>query len=116
MNQFRVFLGVLWAVLVVYTGIVIAEHGMGLLPIFFGDMAKLGWPGQFNLDFTLMLALSANWVAWRHEYSPAGLGLALVAFFGGAGFLYPYLLIVSLRSGGDMPTLLLGEGRAARRR
>lgn len=114
MNLFRAFLGTLWVVLVVYTGIVIAEHGMGLLPVFFGDMAKLGWPGQFNLDFTLMLTLSANWVAWRYEYSPAGLSLALVAFFGGAGFLYPYLLLASLRSGGDMPTLLLGEGRAAR--
>jgi hypothetical protein len=42
-----------------YTVIVINNHGIGLLPVFFGDMAEMGWPGQFNLDFMCFLALSA---------------------------------------------------------
>lgn len=109
MRGFRIGLSIAWAVLLAYTGIVIAEHGMGLLPIFFGDMARLGWPGQFNLDFTIMLGLSATWVAWRHRFSAVGLALAVVAFFGGAGFLCPYLLIASAQAKGDPRLLLLGR-------
>ena len=41
------------------------------------------------------------------------LALAVVAFFGGAGFLLPYLLILSLRAKGDMATVLLGVRRPA---
>src|SRR3546814_1654091 len=51
MGSFRTLLVILWLALAAYTAVVISRHGLGLLPIFFGDMAKLGWPGQFNLDF-----------------------------------------------------------------
>lgn len=112
MRAFRIGLASAWTVLIVYTGIVIAEHGMGLLPIFFGDIAKIGWPGQFNLDFTIMLGLSATWVAWRHQFSGPGLALAVVAFFGGAGFLCPYLLIAGAQAQGDPRRLLLGRHAA----
>jgi hypothetical protein len=87
---------------------------LGLLPIFFGDMAAMGWPGQFNLDFTGMLTLSALWVGWRHEFSPAGLLLAALAFFGGSLFLTTYLLIVTSRSGGDMKEVLVGKSRLSK--
>ncbi|MEY3985022.1 MAG: hypothetical protein RLZ59_467, partial [Pseudomonadota bacterium] len=53
---FRIYLILSWIVLVVYTAVVIADHGMGLLPVFFGDIGRMGWPGQFNLDFMLMLS------------------------------------------------------------
>lgn len=69
MTAFRVLLVAMWAAIFGYTAIVVANHGMGLLPVFFGDMAKMDWPGQFNLDFMCMLALSALWVAWRHHFS-----------------------------------------------
>jgi hypothetical protein len=48
----------IFAALVLYTGVVVANHGLDLLPVFFGDMTKLAWPGQCNRDFTCMLALS----------------------------------------------------------
>ena len=64
-----------------------ANHGMGLLDVFFGDIAAMGWPGQFNLDFMGMLTLSAPWVAWRHRFSSAGLALGVLALFGGGLFL-----------------------------
>ncbi len=60
------------------------------------------WPGQFNLDFMGFLALSAIWVAWRHQFSAGGLGLAVLAFFGGMLFLSIYLLIHTSRAGGDI--------------
>lgn len=114
MTAFRVFLVAIFVVIAGYTAVVIANHGMGLLPVFFGDMAKMAWPGQFNLDFMCMLALSGLWVAWRHRFSGTGIALGLLAFFGGALFLSAYLLIASARAGGDVKELLLGTGRAAR--
>ncbi len=116
MTAFKAFLVFAWAGLVAYTGMVIAAHGLDLLPIFFGDIVKGGWPGQFNFDFTCFLALSALWTAWRNGFSVAGLILGLVAFVGGAGFLLPYLFILASQSRGDVACILLGPARALRRR
>lgn len=109
MLAFRAFLVVLWLVLVGYTAVVIGNHGWGLLGVFFGDMLAMGWPGQFNLDFMMMLMLSALWVAWRHRFSGVGLLLGAAALFGGALFLTAYLLVVSLRARGDVREMLLGS-------
>ena len=113
MTAFRIYLVALWLVLVGYTIIVIDAHGPDLLPVFFGDMAKMGWPGQFNLDFMMMLSISALWTAWRNTFSAAGLGLAFLAFIGGASFLLPYLLVLSFAWKGDMRPVLLGPSRTA---
>lgn len=113
MLGFRLLLAGLWLVLVAFTAVVIANHGINLIPVFFGDIAKMGWPGQFNLDFLWFLVLSALWTAWRGGFAPASLALALIAFFGGAGFLLPYLFILTLRAKGDMATVLLGVRRAS---
>ncbi|HAH11193.1 MAG TPA: hypothetical protein DCL48_13930 [Alphaproteobacteria bacterium] len=108
MTAFRVGLAGFWLVLVVYTGIVIANHGWGLLPIFFGDILAMAWPGQFNLDFSGFLALSALWTAWRNKFSGLGLGLSVVALLGGMGFLAPYLLFLSVQPNANARTILLG--------
>ena len=113
MTLFRLFLATCLVAIAAYTVVTVANHGFNLLPVFFGDMAEMGWPGQFNLDFMCFLALSALWVAWRHQFSASGLALAVVAFFGGMLFLSIYLLIQTGRVRGDMKVLLLGEGRAA---
>ncbi len=111
MGLLRLLLIAIFTVIVTYTGMVISNHGINLLPIFFGDMAKLGWPGQFNLDFMCMLTISGLWVAWRHDFGVAGIALGLVAVFGGALFLSIYLLIESYRCGGNVRNLLLGAHR-----
>ena len=74
-------------------------------------MAAMGWPGQFNLDFTSLLTLSALWVAWRHQFSGGGVALGLLAFFGGGMFLTTYLFVVSAQAKGDMKEVLLGKAR-----
>ena len=112
MTGFRILLILMFAVLTIYTVLVIGAEGWNLLGVFFADMAKMQWPGQFNLDFMLMLTLSGLWVAWRHQFSAAGLGLGVLAFFGGALFLSIYLLIQTLRTKGDMRVVLLGKARA----
>jgi len=111
---FRVFVSALCLVLVGYTAVVISAHGIGLFPIFFGDMAALAWPGQFNLDFMFMLSLSALWVSWRHQFSAVGLALGLLAFLGGALFLTVYLFVLSFQTKGDAREILLGPHRGVR--
>jgi hypothetical protein len=111
MMVFRLLLLVIFTSITLYTGVVVAHHGLNLLPVFFGDMAGMAWPGQFNLDFMCMLALSGLWVAWRHRFGAAGIALGLVAFFGGALFLSAYLFVESFRAGGSVEALLLGRLR-----
>jgi hypothetical protein len=109
---FRIFLVLFLIGLTAYTALVIADHGWNLLAVFLGDLSAMNWPGQFNLDFTGFLALSALWTAWRHQFSPSGLALGLVAFFGGMMFLTIYLLVASYQVKGDVKALLLGAQRA----
>ena len=111
MAAFRFFLAMIIISIVSVTSIVIFNHGWNLLPIFFGDMAALTWPGQFNADFFGFLLLSGIWVAWRNHFSPAGLALAVLAVFGGIPFLTAYLFIMSFRVDGDLKALILGSGR-----
>ena len=108
MKPFYLVLMVLWGMLAFYTGHVITNHGVNLFPQFFGDMAGWTWAGQFNLDFAMMLFLSASWTAWRNGFSAAGLVLGLIAFFGGAGFLLPYLTYLAWKHQGDTAAILLG--------
>jgi hypothetical protein len=106
MTAFRLWLAVILVTLIVYTATVFANHDPNLFRVFFGDIAKVGWPGQFNLDFLFMLTLSATWVAWRHRFSAAGLVLAFLAFNGGAMFLSIYLLIITGQAKGDTAAIL----------
>ncbi len=112
MTLFRLQLLVMLTTLSAYTAIVIANHGCSLLDVFIADLLKMGWPGQFNLDFTGFLTLSAIWTAWRHHFSPTGMALGVVAFFGGSMFLSIYLLVASYQAKGDVKALLLGASRA----
>lgn len=116
MTLFRVFLVAVVLIVNIYTAITIADHGMGLYPIFFGDMADMTWRGQFNLDFLCFLILSGFWVAWRHQFTVAGLALGFAAFNLGAPFLAGYLLVVSYQTKGDIAAMLLGPARATLRR
>ena len=113
MTLLRLYAFVFLIVLVVYTAIVMANHGGNLVPIFFNDMAAMAWPGQFNLDFMGFLMLSGLWIGWRHEYSLIGWLLTPLALFGGMLFLTIYILIQSFRLNGDLKALLIGERRAA---
>ena len=116
MTLFRIFLFAIISVVSVYTATVVATYGMGLYPVFFGDMADMTWRGQFNLDFLCFLLMSGAWVAWRHAFSTAGLILGFAAFNLGAPFLAGYLLIETYRTKGHSAALLLGSARAANRR
>lgn len=112
MNMFRILLVAIITIVGVYTVVVIADHGWGLLPIFYGDITQMDWRGQFNMDFSSFLILGSIWLMWRHHFAPLGLLFGLVIFAGGAPFLCAYLLIASFRTNGDVKELLLGKRRA----
>lgn len=112
MGAFRILLAVFIVAILTFTSVVISNHGWNLLPIFFGDIGAMTWPGQFNFDFLCFLILSGLWLAWRHHFSVGGLVLGVFGFFGGIMFLAPYLLVASFRSDGDMKILFLGKDRA----
>ena len=112
MGMFRAFLVVFLIILASYTAVTVANHGWNLIPIFFGDMAKMAWPGQFNLDFMGFLLLSAIWTAWRNHFSPGGLLLAFIASVGGMLFLTIYLLVLSFQTNCNIKEIMLGQGRA----
>jgi hypothetical protein len=111
-RAFRVYLVAMILFLGTYTLGVGLNHGWNLLPVFFGDMASMTWPGQFNADFMTFLSLSGLWIAWRHHFSAGGVALGLVAVLGGMMVLAPCLLYWSFRTRGDVKALLLGEQRA----
>jgi len=111
MSAFRVLLGIFIIGIFVFTGMVIPNHGWNLLPIFFGDMAAMTWPGRFNFDFLCFLILSGLWLAWRHHFSLGGMILGVLGLFGGIMVLAPYLLVASYKANGDIRILLLGSDR-----
>ena len=113
MTLFRILLVTIFFGITLYTAVTISEHGWSLLPVFFGDMARMEWPGQFNFDFMCFLILSGLWVSWRHQFSGTGLLLGLIAVFGGALFLSAYLFVQSYKVKGDICALLLGTQRSA---
>ena len=111
MTLFRIFLATLFLVVTIYTIIVIANVGPNLFPAAIGGVQAMGWQGQFNLDFLTFIMLIGVWIAWRHQFTPAGLLLGL-CICGGMIYLAAYLLVISVQADGDMKEILLGRQRA----
>lgn len=105
----------LFVIMAVYTAIVIFNHGANLVPVYLGDLFSGTWTGQFVADFTTYLLLSALWVAWRHHFTAAGIGLAVLAGIGGMLVFSVYLIVAIGAARGDMRVLLMGPARAANR-
>lgn len=112
MKLLKVLLVFFAVAIAVYTLAVFFRDGVNFVPPFVSAIASVTWQGQFNLDFSFYIILSALWLMWRHEFSPVGYGLAALSIFGMA-FFAPYLLIQCVRARGDVQRLLLG-GQAAR--
>jgi hypothetical protein len=108
MKLFRLYLAVVLIAVIVYTWITVQNYGWGLFPVFIGDIMKINWSGQFNLDFMCMLTFSGLWVSWRNRFSLAGILLGLLAFVGGTLFLASYLIYLSIEAKGDLKKVLIG--------
>lgn len=115
MTGFRLLLGSIVAAMAIYTAAVISDHGWNFLPIYLRDIAAMGWPGQFNVDFLAMLLLAATWIAWRGRFSASALLTALPVFVLGSPYFCLYLLLLISRTNGNMQAILLGEAAATAR-
>lgn len=113
MSLFRLLLIFIVAIVGLYTVAVIGKHGVDFLTPFCADIAKMGWPGQFNMDFHAFLILGSVWLMWRHHFSPLGIVFGVVIFAGGAPFLCSYLLVVLAKDKADIAELFLGKSRVA---
>lgn len=94
---------------VVYTILAFQNEGPNLFPVFFSNIAALGWSGQFILDFSCYLALSGLWIMWRSKFTIVSVVIGLLAMVLGIIFFAPYLLYLLGRESGDVRRLLLGE-------
>jgi len=107
---FRIFLFAIIFVVGAYTFPVMMDYGLlSLFPSFFGEISKLNWQGQFNLDFFTFLLLSGFWIAWRNQFSLLGVLLGIGGVFLGAPYLAAYLLYLSFHAKADFSAMLLGE-------
>ncbi|MEM9261735.1 MAG: hypothetical protein AAGA62_18990 [Bacteroidota bacterium] len=111
MTWFRVLLLLFFIGIIGYTAKTIANDGWDLIAVYLSNLRAFNWSGQFTFDFTTYLLLSAIWVAWRNHFSLNGLLLGLAAYVLGILFFAPYLLLLSVKTKGDVATLLLGDSR-----
>ena len=108
MRLLQIILVIMFVAIIGYTAKTIHLEGWNLLPVFFGDMVKFGWPGQFNFDFLLMLVLSALWTTWRYKFSAKGFIMGALALFGGILFQSAHLLYLTTREP-SIKAVLLGD-------
>lgn len=113
MRPYYLLLMVLWGALAFYTAQVIPAHGANFFRFYFGDLSRWGWPGQFDLDFGIMLFLAASWIAWRARFAPSALALAAISIVGGALILLPFLTYLAWKHQGDTAAILLGNHHKA---
>ena len=109
MTAFRILLILLFINIVAFTITASNATGWNLVSVFINDIKAMSWNGQFNVDFSSYLALSALWIAWRHRFSGPGIAMALVALVMGIMVFAPYVLIASMKAKGDVRQLVLGE-------
>lgn len=76
MAFFRILLVFMFAAILAYSGVAVSNHGVILVPQFFGAIAGMTWQGQFNTDFMMYLMLSGLWAAWRSGFTAGAVALA----------------------------------------
>jgi hypothetical protein len=97
-----------WAAILAITLWATATMGLaGAATTFLGDLGH-PWRLQFYADLELHLLVVAAWIVWRERSLALGILAAAAAILLGALFTFPYLLVASLRAGGDVRKLLLG--------
>ena len=108
MTAFRLLVAISFLSIGAYTIIVISHHGWDIFPVFTSSILSMNWSGQFNLDFSLYLFLSAIWIAWRSNFSFLGIAIALSALVVGMILFSTYLIVLSYRVN-TIQELLVGK-------
>lgn len=92
-----------------YSVLAFKNEGSDLLNLFTTNIQNLGWNGQFNLDFSCYLLLSALWIMWRNKFNPSSILFGIVASIVGIMAFAPYLLYLLIQEKGDLKKVLIGN-------
>lgn len=92
-----------------YTVIAIKNDGANVFLRAQEFVQSLTWIGQFSLDFSCYLTLSALWIAWRNKYSGRAVAFAIAALILGIIVFAPYVLYLLAREKGDLKRVLIGD-------
>lgn len=95
--------------LIAYTLYVGISEGWIFINVAMNNVQALNWNGQFTLDFSCYLVLSAFWIAWRNKYTASAIFIALVAAILGIVVFAPYLLYLLFKEEGNIQKLLVGN-------
>lgn len=99
-----------FSIVVIYavTLLAITNTGWNWPVIFFGDILRLNWRSQFNVDFLIHLLLFATWISWREGFTPKGHVFGFLGIFMGGMFGFPYILVALYRAKGNPKQFFLG--------
>lgn len=85
-----------------------ANYGINWPAVAFQDLMALNWRSQFDTDFVIYLLLGAAWITWREGFTSKGFVCAFLSVFLGGMYMFPYLLIATYRTNGELKAMLLG--------
>ncbi len=95
--------------LIGYTLYTAQSQGWNLLQVFVQNIMSLSWNGQFNLDFSCYLTLSALWIMWRNQFSVKSIAIGVTAMVIGIMAFANYLLYLLTIEKGDLRKVLIGN-------
>jgi hypothetical protein len=90
----------------VYTG---SLNGWSFLDVVIQNVQGLNWNGQFTLDFSCYLMLTALWIMWRSKFSITSIIIGIIAMTSGIVVFAPYLLYLLVKEDGDLKRVLIGD-------
>lgn len=110
MKLFRLLIGVLLVIILIYTFQVISVEGADFFTPYFQAIAGWNWQGQFNIDFGMYLLFSTLWIMRRHHFNSRGIIIGLACSVGGMIIFLPYLLVASWKAR-NFEELLIGNAQ-----
>lgn len=92
----------------IYTIITVQNEGFVFLERAMEFVQTMQWIGQFSLDFSCYLLLSALWILWRNQFSRSSIVMATAAAILGIIVFAPYWLFLIHKEQGNIKRVLIG--------
>lgn len=108
LNLFKALLILQTAVILIYTFFTIQNNGVDLFSVMLSNIVAVSWSGQFNIDFSCYLLLSALWIMWRDQFSIKSIVTGLTAMILGIVFFAPYVLYLLTIEKGNISKVVIG--------
>lgn len=101
----------LWVFMLLKTILAMNYHDLTPTAHFYGIMLDNTWQAHFNVDLLTLSMVFAGWMLYRAKSKVNGLLCALGAIYFGAIFTLLYLIVVLVKSAGDMEMFFRGDKR-----